>query len=280
MPDDGAVTGWAALRWLGAVSFGGEENGRILPVPLLVGNHRIRQQPGTRVSAERMTRDDRGCVDGLRVTTAVRSVCFEMRDARDLTAAVKTMDAVAAWDLVSRQEASDYTAEFLSGWTGVEQCLQAIAAADENSWSPMEVEMRLLWQGLGIHRILCNHPIFDLDGRHIGTPDLLDVQAGVVGEYDGALHLEGAQRAKDLKREGAFRRAGLEYVTMVAGDRQDPSDLMVRTIDARRRALASADRPRRWTVVPPEWWTPTVTVAQRRALTDAQRARYVRGWAA
>jgi len=276
LPRDGFVTGWAGLRWLGLRELDGTRGGARLPVPLLVPNHRIRPQPGFTVSAERMTRADRDVVDGLPVTSAVRSLCFELRYAAGLVAAVTLMDLAAGADLVSRQEAWDYTAEFLGTWTGVEQCRQAIALADENSWSRMETEMRLLWGEIGIRRILCNHPVFDLDGRHVGTPDLFDAEAGLVGEYDSELHLEGRRRAQDLRREGAFRRLGLEYVTMVTRDRDDPSDFLRRTLDARYRGLAAAHLPRRWTVVPPAWWTPTVTVTQRRALTDVQRSRFLR----
>lgn len=140
--------------------------------------------------------------------------------------------------------------------------------------------MRLVWEiELGVHRIACNHPVFDLTGSHIGTPDLLDLEAGVVGEYDGALHLAGKQRSRDIEREGDFRRLGLEYVTMVAGDRRDPSGFLQRTHDARRRARQRLG-PRQWTITPPSWWTPTTTVEQRRALTADQRARYLRLWSA
>lgn len=280
MPDEAAITGWAALRWLGAESFDGRAHGGLLPVPVAVTNHRVRVRTGVLITAEHLTRGDRAVVDGLLVTSAVRSVCFEMRYAADVTAAVKALDAAAAADLVSRQEAWDYTSGFLTAWTGVEQCRKAIELADENSWSPMEVEMRLEWRRLGIGRILCNHPIFDLEGRHVGTPDLLDVELGVAGEYDSTLHLNGKRRTKDLRREGAFRRVGLEYVTMVAGDRADPRDFYLRTLDARSRARAHADQERRWTVVPPKWWTPTVTVAQRRALSPEQRRRFTHPWAA
>lgn len=278
LPVEGYVTGWAALRWHGLAGLDGVGPGgdRELPVPLLVPDHRIRTQPGVLITSERMTRDDRGFLDGLPVTSAVRSLCYEMRYASSLVEAVTLMDLAADADLVSLREAYDYCAEFLGTWTGVAQCRTAIALGDENVWSRMETEMRLRWRALGIRQVLCNHPVFDLDGRHIGTPDLLDVEAGVVGEYDGALHLRGRQRAKDLRREGAFRRVGLECVTMVAADRSDPADFVRRTRDARQRGLAAAGQKRRWTVVPPGWWTPTVTVDQRRALTQDQRARFLR----
>lgn len=267
---DDAVTGWAALRWLGADAFDGVELDRELPVPLLVDDHRIDAPPGAFITAERRQRDDRRVVDGLSVTHPLRSVCFEMRFAPTLVEAVKIFDVAAQSDLISKEEAGAYVPR-LSGWTGVARCREAIALGDENTWSRMETEMRLLWRGIGLLNLVSNHPVFDRAGNHIGTPDLLDLDHGVVGEYDGSLHLEGRQRAKDLRREGAFRRLGLEYVTMVAADRRDPADFLRRTRDACRRA--GRDRTGVWTVKPPPWWMPTTTVEERRALTSEQRAR-------
>ena len=57
------------------------------------------------------------------------------------------------------------------------------------------------------------------DGRHMGTPDLLDVEAGVYGEYDSELHLDGKRRLKDLVREessGARSRAVVMVTASVA----------------------------------------------------------------
>jgi len=134
--------------------------------------------------------------------------------------------------------------------------------------------MRLLWRRLGLVEVLCNTPVFDLSGRHLGTPDLFAPAVGTIGEYDGADHLDGARRASDIRREGAFRRAGLEYVEMVAADRRDPGDFLARTADA----LSRVDRSRwQWTLEAPPWWKRTETVAQRRALTPRDRRRLL-GW--
>lgn len=265
-----AVTGWAALRWLGAEAFDGVDHDRELPVPLLVDDHRLDPPQGAVITAERRQRDDRRVIDGLAVTHPLRSVCFEMRFAPTLVEAVKAFDIAAQSDLVSKLEAETYVAR-LTGWPGVGRCREAIALGDENTWSRMETEMRLLWRDIGLVDVVSNHPVFDAAGNHIGTPDLLDLDHGVVGEYDGSLHLEGKQRAKDIRREGAFRRVGLEHVTMVAADRRDPTDFLRRTQDACRRA--GRDRVAQWSVTPPDWWIPTTTVEERRSLTSDQRER-------
>jgi hypothetical protein len=125
-----------------------------------------------------------------------------------------------------------------------------------------------------------NQPVFDLHGRHLGTPDLLDLEAGVVGEYDGAIHLQGQQRRKDVRREERFRDHGLECFVAMTGDLGDRSTMAARMRSARRRALWESEDARRWTIEPPSWWTPTVTVAQRRALSEQQKARFLRHRAA
>jgi hypothetical protein len=117
--------------------------------------------------------------------------------------------------------------------------------------------------------------VFTLDGRHIGTPDLFDPISGLAGDYDGALHLAGEQRARDVRRESDFRDVGLEYVTMVAADGRNSAHFTGRLLNAHARAVART-ATRRWTVEPPEWWTPTVTVEQRRSLDDWQRERWLR----
>lgn len=218
----------------------------------------------------------RQVVDGMVLTDPCRSVAFEVRRAATPLAAVRWLDLVAASDLVSLAEMTAY-AETLSGWTGIDHLRYAIALADENVWSPPETDLRLTFTvRMGIAGVVCNRPVFDLDGRHVGTPDVLDLERGVVAEYDGSLHLAGKQRAEDLRREGAFRRVGLEYVTMVAADRRDPADFIRRTHEARTRALRTPAADRQWTITPPHWWTPTNTVEMRRALADWQRERYLR----
>jgi hypothetical protein len=214
-------------------------------------------------------------VDGLRVVHAVRATCFEMRYARTLRGAVRALDMAAYNDHVSIAEVADWVALHPS-YTGIEQARLAIPLGDENAWSPAEVDFRLDWTELVGTRPLTNRPLFDLEGHHLGTPDLIDPVTGVLGEYDGPLHLEGARRTADLKREGIFRGHGLHPVTMVAGDRRDQTAFQ----DRLRVAYAAATREpvadRRWTHTPPSWWVPTWTVAQRRALTQRDREIWLR----
>lgn len=276
-PLGGAVAGWAALRWCGAHWFDGltPDGGSQLPVVLLTGDHNIRSQPGYRVSEERRPLHDLMVVDGVVVTRHIRSVGDEMRYATNERAAVVAFDMAAYADLVSLEEMSAHLAT-LSGWTGIPQARAALTWCDENSWSPWESVMRGIWQhDAGLPPPLCNRPIFDRRGNLVGTPDLLDHESGLIGEYDGEVHLANERRVKDRERERKFRQLGLECVTMMRGDSANREATARAILEARSRARWQADSERLWTIEEPEWWTPTYTVAQRRGLTATQRARFL-----
>jgi hypothetical protein len=149
--------------------------------------------------------------------------------------------------------------------------------ARENSWSPQESRLRLLWVLLaGLPEPLCNRPVFDHSGRHIGTPDLLDPVAGVAGEYEGVVHLERRQRGVDVRREQVLRDVGLEVFPVVATDWADEAAIAARIRSAYARAAARPVSSRGWTVEQPSWWVPTDTVARRRALSRSDRAVWLR----
>ena len=278
LPAYGGVTGWAALNWQGATRwFGGTmPSGTERPVCLATGGDDIRPQRGVQVSAERLDPRDLRVVDGIRLTSEVRSTCFEMRYARDERQAAVVLSMAAYHDVVSVDQLSEYAARH-SGWTGIPRCRGGILLAEENCWSPPEVEMVITWRiDAELPRPLCNRPLFDRAGNHIGTPDLLDVEAGVVGQYEGSLHLLGAQRDVDVEAEETYRRLGLECFTMRSSDRHHPQRMAERMLAARGRARWDAETRRAWTVEYPSWWIPTHTVELRRQLTEEQRRRLLR----
>lgn len=275
LKDGEAVTGWAALSWQGGTWFDGTLDGvRHRPVTV-VARRNVRARPGFRVSQEFLHPDEIEVVDGLAVTRAVRSVTFEMRYAAGLGEAVEAIDMACYSDLVSIAEVAAHLRQ-LGPVTGIQQARDALHEAEENSWSPRETRMRGVWtRRAGLPRPRCNVPVFSLDGRHIGTPDLVDATTGVVGLYHGDSHLSLVGAATDFKKDAAYRDVGLEPVSMLATDWNDLDDFTRRLLAAVRRARAQRGA-RGWTIEPPEWWTPTETVAQRRALTARQRERYLR----
>jgi hypothetical protein len=271
-----AITGWGSLAWQGARWFEGTR-ADLSPRPVAIAywRHVVRPQPSIILCEERFDVREVVLVDGLRVTNAVRATCYEMRYARNLRAAVRALDMAAFNDHVSIAEVSDWVAVHPS-YTGIEQARLAIPLGDENAWSPAEVDFRLDWTELVGTRPWTNRPLFDLDGRHLGTPDLVDPVTGVLGEWDGPVHLEGARRTADLKREGGFRGHGLHPVTMVSGDRRDPTAFAYRLRAAYAAAAREPVADRQWTLTIPPWWVPTWTVEQRRALTERDREIWLR----
>ena len=256
----GAVTGWAALRWAGAEWFDGLDRRKGLrPVMLAVGFERDQHPfPGARVSRERLPAEDVALVDGVPVTTMLRSVLFEARYAPDDVEAVVAVDMAIRAGLVDVAALTRYV-DRLRGWTGVQRARRAVELAADNSWSPWETRLRLAWiLDAGLPRPLCNAPVFDRQGHHVGTPDLLDPVAGLAIEYEGSLHLEGRRRAKDLAREDGLRNVGLEYVAVVSSDMGDDARtrarLVARLTGARRRARWEAPEQRAWTLAQPAWW--------------------------
>lgn len=273
--EDEAVTGWAALDWQGARWFDGTSDGlEHRDVPLVARRHLLRQ-PGFSVSQEFLHPREIVTVDDLPLTPAVRSVVFEMRRAASLGDAVVALDMACYSDLVSIAEVSAYVSQ-LGPVTGIQQARDALAEADENSWSPRESQMRGVWtRRAGLARPLCNAPVFTTDGRHVGTPDLADPRIGLLGLYNGRDHLTLVGASKDRDQEAAYRDLGLETVTMLATDWYDLAGFVERVHQAARRARDQRG-VRRWTLTPPPGWVSTSSVTRRRALTADQRRRYLR----
>lgn len=282
-PDDGAVTGWGGLHWAGGRWFDGRgsDGKTLLPVPLAIGHNRlIRARSDLLLSEEWLDPAEVIDVDGLTLTAHARSVCFAVRRCTTLEAAVTVVDMAAFSDLASIEEVRRHAETYLVGRPRVTRIRKALAIADENAWSPREVAMRIAWhRDGGFPRPRCNVPIFAPDGTHLLTPDLLDAENGVLGEYEGLLHFEDGRRARDLNREEMIRDLGLELVPMVSVDNAVRNQFLARLASAYRRAAARR-RTNSWTIDPPDWWIDTSTVERRRALSDQQRSRWLKRQAA
>lgn len=278
MPEDAAVTGWAALGWLRPRWFGGlAPDGRTpRPVPIAVGDvNDASKRPGIRLSEDWLFDDDVITVDGLRITIPNRSVTFETRRARTLRRAVPIIDMAAYEDLVDLEGLQAYAARLLAR-PGIRLTRRALLRARENTWSPREPLLRMTWEdGVPGVALLCNPPIFDTAGRHLFTPDVFDPVAAVAGEYNGQVHDDGPSRRRDLDKEAAYRHHGIEYVGMMSLDLPDLRNFEARLHAAYDRAGRQPPTPT-WTLDQPDWWVDTSTVALRRALTEEQRRIWLR----
>jgi hypothetical protein len=258
LPEEGAVTGWAALRLREGAYFDGlDRAGRARPVPLLAGSSKGRRpHPSITWSYEQLPAADVEELHGLRVATPLRALFDELRCLRDPRAATIAVDMALAASLVRLPELQRY-AEERRGWRRAGEALDAIAAARLEVRSPRETELRLIWtDDAGLPPPGVNTMLFDLSGRLLGCADLFDAEAGLVIEYDGAEHLRDRRRARDAARDEDCRAVGLEYTRVVASDLRRPELVVRRLHAARARSLFLPPHQRQWTTEWPEGWQP------------------------
>ncbi len=246
LPEGALVTGWAALRLYGGAFFDGLDAAmRPLRVPVLV-EHRRR----LRSDRDRVVLRDRalpaGTVrHGVACVLPQRAVLDAMRVASDGRAAVVVMDMAAAAEVTS-------IARVRAAWAseprrqGAALVRFGLAHAHEESRSPTESRLRLIWTlDAGLARPLVNREVRWGDGGLVGVPDLLDPGTGLVAEYDGALHRGRARHRRDNTRRERFFEAGLEPVTVVAGE--PVAEVVRRLRAAAARAGARPRAGRGWT---------------------------------
>ena len=263
--DGSAVTGWAALNWQGARWFSGRNpDGTLRPVPLAVGDRKLpAARRGVVLLHHWLYEGDVITVDGLPVTRPERSTITQALRASGFESTVQVFDMALASDLVSKDELVRYL-ELLHGRPHTRRLRSALTLAEENVWSPMETTMRLRWASRHPRaRLVCNQPVFSPDGEHLFTPDLLDPDAQVAGEYDGVVHDERRVRRRDVHREELARSVGIEVVRMVSADLRDVASFEQR-LDRAYAEAAARPRTSAWTLTPPRWWHHPTTVAGRR----------------
>ena len=244
----GVVTGWSGLRLHGGGFFDGLARDGVtrLPVPLAADDSRIGSDGGTVVVEDRIPPDEVVVVLGIRCATVERALFDEMRRIGDAREAAVAIGAACAANLTTVRRMRIYTST-RRWYRDVCMCREAVEMAVEGCRSPQEDRFRQVWEyDAGWGRPLLNRTIVDLDGRFVAVPDLLDVGRGVVGEYAGADHRDIDRHEKDIAREAALRRVGLEYVEVVGRDLRHPERIIRRMEEAAGRAV---HLERRWKVV-------------------------------
>lgn len=250
----GAITGWAALRWRGASYFEGwSPSAGVLPVPLAVGKECLRPDPGFVGLRRQVPLWEWELHRGLRCVTWERALFDEIIRLGDPRAGAVALDMCVAAGLGS---VADFWAflEVVRPRNGVVLARESATLACGSHRSPPEAWMCQCWcVDAGLPKPLGNVPVFDLHGDLLGIPDLLDPVAGVVGEYQGAIHRDVEQHRGDVERAERFRGHALEYFEVVAGQLHDiRTAYRMRSVRSRAAFLDPADRT--WTLEPPAWW--------------------------
>lgn len=245
LPPGGAVTRWAALRLHGAAYFDGGD-GRL--VALIGGIRRPRATQGVSVSRAFVDPAAIVEVEGIPVVTPSRALLDEVTSLPAIEAAVVAIDMALAAGLLSQGDLEAQWSVDAHRHRGP-FARSASAAARPNSSSPQESRTRLVWElRAGLPRLAVNPRVCSQQGDFVLMPDLLDVEAGLAVEYDGAVHLSVARRFRDVSREDAARAVGLDVMVVTAPDLWTASELAERMRRRRRQALEQP-RPRRWSLV-------------------------------
>lgn len=250
LPAGGAITGWAALRLLGADDLDGRTGaGGRAPVPVTVSVGRpgvIRPRAGVRLDRTPLPDSDVVEIGGIPVTTPVRSCVYLAMNSTvetstafiDLAARVRVVDVAQVRARIST----------LRGRQGVVRARTVADLIDGRSKSVPESVFKVVWVlEAGLPQPLVNRLLVDRFGVILGEPDLLDPEAAMVGEYDGSTHRELEEHTSDNAREERFENHNLVVVRATSLDLWPRRDLLVHRLrEGHRRGLAR-DRTRdRW----------------------------------
>lgn len=188
MPPGAVIGGWAAAYVLGADLLDGLDDHTMRPRPVTVmlppRLHRA-ALPGVRYVQQARAVQETQTVAGLPVTSGPRTARDLACWAPTLTEAVVSLDAMLHDRVVT---SGQLTAAFgdLRGQRGCYQARRALHLCRVGVRSTWESRLRMLWVlELRYPMPLVNRPIF-VAGRFVGAPDLLDADAGLAMEYDGA----------------------------------------------------------------------------------------------
>ena len=182
-------------------------------------------------------------VDGLRVTSPLRT-CFDLVRRHALVESVAFADSFAYAGLVSLPDLAAYCAGF-PRWPVVRQARVVADLATDRSRSPGESRLRMAVVLAGLGEPLVNPGLYDDDGDHIATPDLLLLgRRPLALEYDGGYHDQGDQPLRDRRRRTRF--VSSTDIPLVEFDREDllrRRDVIVETVERKtgRRALNPLD---------------------------------------
>jgi len=230
LPAGGAVGGRsaAALHGVDVLRSDG-------PVEIVVPRDAaMRPRAGVTVRRALLLPDDVVSVDGIPVTTALRTA-FDLARLEQLVEGVVCLDAFVRAGL-DAGELAEYIGAY-SGWRGVRRAAQALQYADGGAESPMESRLRMVLVLAGLPAPAVNQPLYDACGVFLARPDLRIDR--VLVEFDGSVHRDAQVFASDARRQNRLVEAGYTVLRYTASDvYRRPQEIVAQT----RAALARTHR--------------------------------------
>ena len=221
MPAGAALGGWAAGSALGADRLDGPDR-RLQPQPVVMcvrdSLHRA-STPAVRYVRQKVVQDDLVDLGGISFTGAVRTAADLACWAADEVEAVVVLDVLLAAGVLDATKLRQVPSK-LARRRGAAQAGIAVGLARAGVRSPGESRLRMAYVlGVGAPIPLVNPRVTDDGGFFLGIPDLPDVEAGLVLEYDGGRWLgterEAGHRDREQHREDNVREGGLERTGLV-----------------------------------------------------------------
>lgn len=229
----------------------GDDGSTELPIPLALGPAgNVRGDARLLLGYEPLPQAAVVLRQGLRVTTPLRALFDELRGL-GLREGVVALDMAMAARLVSVERLREYT-DAHGRWRRSTRIRPVLELASEHSRSPRETALRIVWRlDAGLPAPLANCPIHDFDRRLLGVADLLDTEAGLVVEFDGAEHRGAGRHTRDVAKDHSLRQVGLEVTRVTGTDLRDTGLVVRRLCEARHRAAFTPADRRRWQARPP-----------------------------
>lgn len=247
LPGWAALGGWAALHWHGARALDGRTGpAGATPRPILVHigpDRHLRRRAGIVIDRGRLSDRDIVEVRGTRVASPAKAVFDEMcRGGAE--EGVVVGDAALAVGLTGKDELHDYLARHAKV-RGVPKARIAVPLLDGRSRSGPESRLRYVWVvEAGLPHPQVNRGVVDEYGYLAGIADLLDPEAALVGEYDGADHRALARHTADNVREEGFEALNLTVARATSIDLWPDRPRLVRRLQAARSRGLARDRSR------------------------------------
>ena len=254
VPRDVPLGGWAALRWLGVEALDGRTGpggATLLPITVCTGPvGRLRAPRGMVVDRSTLLDLDVAEHQGILVTTAERS-CLDVMRCLGPEEGLVAADATVRAGLTTRDRLTTALTR-MSGLKGVPRARLAVSLVDGRAESLPESRLRYVWVvDAGLPVPLVNPVVVDLDGRFVARADLVDPEAGTVGEYDGAQHRDLARHTADNAREEDLEGLNLEVTRSTSLDLWPHRRRLVTRLQVAHRRGTDRDRGKdAWSIRP------------------------------
>lgn len=174
-------------------------------------------------------------IDGISVTTAVRTVA-DLMLASDRLTAVSVLDSALYGGILSSEDLPRLDAS-MYGRRGAAAARSWIAEADKRAESPLETRVRLRAVDGGVGPEVLQYPVYTRTGAVAGITDLAWPSRGVIGEADGKeVHDQPSALFRDRTRQNLIVAAGFLPVRFTWEDTLDRDTVPRAVREAFRRA--------------------------------------------